>query len=716
VTTAPNPRSGHGIRRKALVSVDRIALERVVRREAALIYTVRNEGRTVNVAVNNRLNIVARDSWLAPYEGVLVARQEAARRRSAQLTGTEKSLADFASAHEYFGLHRTTDGWIFRERAPHASRIFLIGDFSGWTEQQAFALTRRGGGVWEAVLPADALRHGQHYKLKVYWPEPHGEVSGERIPAFARRVVQDETTKLFSAQVWEPEQPYRWRHPEFRVPARAPRIYEAHVGMAQEEGRVGSYAEFREHVLPRVARAGYNTIQLMAIQEHPYYGSFGYQVSNFFAPSSRFGTPDELRELVDAAHGLGLAVIMDLVHSHAVKNELEGLSRFDGSTTLYFHGGPKGEHPAWNTRCFDYGKIETLHLLLSNCRYWLDAFHFDGYRFDGVTSMLYWDHGLGSVFTSYDQYFDGNVDPDALLYLTLANEVVHAVRPDAITVAEDVSGMPGLAASFEDGGIGFDYRLAMGVPDLWIKLIKEQPDEAWNVGWLWWELTNRREEERTIGYCESHDQALVGDKTIMFRLADQEMYWSMRKTDQSLVIDRAVALHKVIRLVTLATAGNGYLTFMGNEFGHPEWIDFPREGNGWSYHHARRQWRLADDPLLRYHELGDFDRAMMELCERSRLLEAGRPHGLWEHVADQVLAFERAGLVFVFNFNPVQSFTGYGIPVREGRGEYRLVLDSDAAAFGGFQRVNPDVRYPVLDHRVTLYIPNRSALVLEPAA
>lgn len=656
--------------------------------------------------------IVSIDPWLAPHQGALTHRAWVAEHQLARLLVGKGSLSDFASGHEYFGLHLEGGEWVLRERAPNATKIALIGDFSEWKSQPEYAFTRLEHGTWELRLPRTKLQHGMHYMMLVTWLEGGSERSEERIPAFCRRVVQDPNTHLFSAQVWQPAEPYRWKHPAFSVPNRAPRIYEAHVGMAQEEGKVGSYREFTTNILPRIAMAGYNTIQLMAVQEHPYYGSFGYQVSNFFAPSSRFGSPEDLMALVDAAHGMGLAVIMDLVHSHAVKNEREGLSKLDGSYTLYFHDGARGEHPAWNTRLFDYGKIETLHFLLSNCRYWLDAYKFDGYRFDGVTSMIYRDHGLGSSVASYDHYFCGNVDEDAVAYLNLANRLIHTVRPDAITIAEEVSGMPGLAAPIELQGTGFDYRLAMGVPDYWIKLLKHVRDEDWNVSDIWRELAARRAEEKTVNYCESHDQALVGDKSLIFWLADQEMYWHMRVADQSLVIDRAIALHKMIRLITLGTAGNGYLNFMGNEFGHPEWVDFPREGNNWSYHYARRQWSLRDAPDLRYKFLAEFDRAMMLLAEDFRVLEHEWPHKHYEHVADKVLVFERAGLLFVFNFDPTRSYESRPIGVPSG--SYRLVLDTDAARFGGHSRIDPSVIHTTstTDGMLRLYIPARTGLVL----
>jgi 1,4-alpha-glucan branching enzyme len=660
------------------------------------------------VGEQKQRSLVDIDPWLEPFRVELEARRRDVARRKDELGAG--GLVSFASAHLRFGLHRTAQGWIFREYAPHARRMVLVGDHSAWQVNSRYELTPAGEGVWEIGLEAEVLRHGGLYKVRVFWEEGGELVSAERIPPYARRVVQDPDTHIFAAQVWSPPSAYEWRHPTFTVPARAPLIYEAHVGMAGEEPRVSTYTEFRQRILPRIVTAGYNTIQLMAIQEHPYYGSFGYQVSSFFAPSSRFGTPEELMELIDAAHEVGVAVIMDLVHSHAVRNEIEGIGRFDGSTSLYCHAGPRGEHPAWNTRLFDYAKTETLRFLLSNCRYWLETFRFDGFRFDGVTSMLYHDHGLGARVTSYDHYFGTHVDTAALAYLTLAHEVITAVRPDALTIAEEVSAMPGLAAPRDVGGVGFGYRLAMGSPDYWIKLIKEVPDEKWDVSAIWRELTARRPEERTIGYAESHDQALVGDKTIIFRLADKEMYTQMRVTDESLVIDRAMALHKLIRLVTLGTAGHGYLNFMGNEFGHPEWIDFPREGNGWSYHYCRRQWSLRDAPELRYRFLAEFDRTMIDLVARSGVLATGDPCLVHEHVADQVLAFTRGALLFTFNFSPTRSYPDLAVHAPEGA--YQIALDTDAARFGGFERVNRELIYRTNAHgRLPIYLPNRAALV-----
>ena len=660
--------------------------------------------------------LIDADPYLNAHRTALTRRLAHIQAMRERITEGSMDLLELASGHEYFGLHRTADGWTFREWAPNATAVYLVGDFCGWKEDAAFALKRMAAdGQWAIDLPAEALHHGDLYRLRVHWDGG----AGDRIPAYARRVVQDPNTLIFNAQVWSLEQPYRWRCPDFRRPDRSVLIYEVHVGMAQEEEKVGSWREFTETVLPRIKASGYNTIQLMAVQEHPYYGSFGYHVSNFFAASSRFGPPEDLMALIDAAHEQGIAVIIDLVHSHAVANTVEGLGLFDGTEYQYFHQGPRGHHHAWDSRCFDYGKPEVVHFLLSNCRYWLDAFRVDGFRFDGITSMLYIHHGLEQAFTGYEDYFNDTVDEDALAYLALANEVIHWLRPDAITVAEDISGMPGLALPVADGGVGFDYRFAMGIPDNWIRLTKDTPDENWPMGHLWYELTNRRKEERTISYTESHDQALVGDKTLMFRMADAAMYDHMQAGDADLTVDRAMALHKMIRLITLATAGSGYLNFMGNEFGHPDWIDFPREGNGWSYRYARRQWHLVDAPDLKYRLLARFDRQMIGLFARFDLLAGGEPERLWDHDGDKVLIFMRDGWVFAFNFHPVQSWPDYGFPAPAG--SYRMVLNTDDERFGGHGRLAADQRHHGQEDehsprgsRLSLYLPSRTAVVLQP--
>ena len=673
------------------------------------------------------LKLIQSDSYLRPYASAIEGRYNYALKREKELTNGAK-LSDWANGHMFYGLHKVGKKWVLREWAPNATAIYLVGDCNGWQKSEDYRLQPTENGVWEITLAEKMLKHEQLYKLLVEWEGG----CGERIPSYARRVVQDEQTKLFSAQVWSPAEEAKGdkaigRKAKRRKAGDPLFIYECHIGMSSEEEKVNSYEEFRVEVLPRIAKLGYNCLQIMAIQEHPYYGSFGYHVSNFFAVSSRCGTPEELKRLIASAHAYGMDVIMDIVHSHAVKNELEGLGNFDGTPYQYFHDGARREHPAWDSLCFNYGKGEVLHFLLSNCKYWMDEYDFDGFRFDGVTSMMYQSHGLGEDFVDYSCYYNGNEDGDAICYLTLANKLIHEVKKNAITIAEDMSGMPGLACPIKDGGMGFDYRLAMGIPDFWIKYIKEVRDEDWKAGHIFYEMTNRRQDEKTISYAESHDQALVGDKTIIFRLCDADMYWHFERGHSTYMVDRGIALHKMIRLITASTINGGYLTFMGNEFGHPEWIDFPRQGNGWSHKYARRQWSLVDNQRYFYSCLNLFDEKMVHLL-REHLKPVKDSYGVhlpWEdklcdNEGDQVVAYQRGDLVFVFNWNGVKSFEGYGIPVPEGK--YKVVLNTDAEEFAGFGLSDDSVEHFTMPDDgylkkgkgwLQLYLPARSAVVLQ---
>ena len=652
---------------------------------------------------------------MQPYTEVIQRRHDRYQAALQAITDYAGSIIEFASSHEYYGIlvDPIRKGWTYREWAPHAQALYLIGDFNGWN-RSSHPLRRNTRGDWEIFLPQtqyqEAFVHGSKLKVRVIGAN---NSDLDRIPAYIHRVVQDEETKDFAGQLWFPEQAFQWTDQKFSLKKSAtmPLIYECHVGMAQEKEGVGTYLEFEKNILPRIQAAGYNAIQLMAVMEHPYYGSFGYHVSNFFAPSSRFGTPEQLKSLINTAHRMGIAVIMDLVHSHAVKNINEGLNEFDGTEDGYFHAGERGYHVGWDSKLFNYGKWEVQQFLLSSIRYWMEEFHFDGFRFDGATSMLYHHHGL-ITFDSADHYFNDGVDEEALTYFQLANTLIHALNPDALSIAEEVSGMPGLSRQIDEGGIGFDFRLAMGIPDFWIRTLKHKTDEQWDLFELWHELTNRPAKEKSIAYAESHDQALVGDKSLAFWLMDKEMYFSMSVLDQNLIIDRGIALHKLIRLLTLTLGGEGYLNFIGNEFGHPEWVDFPREGNEWSYQYARRQWSLVDDPLLRYQQLAAWDKAMIQLVTQHQLLSSGPAQQLYLEPTKKVLAYTRGSLVFVFSLHPSDSYEGFAIPVPNA-GDYQVVLHSDAPAFGGFDRIDSSLRYSTnANQELLLYLPSRVGLVL----
>lgn len=650
------------------------------------------------------------DKYLKPFEADIELRMNNYKRKKSELLGKNQTLSEFANGHEYFGFHKKRNGWFYREWAPAADAVYIMGDMNNW-DKTSLPLNNIGNGVWEIFLSGkNKLYNGCKVKTII---QKDGKLL-ERIPLYAHRVVQEKQTYLWSAEIFDSLK-FKWKKNKF-TPDKKLFIYECHIGMAQEKCEVGTYTEFRDNILPRIKSDGYNAIQIMAIMEHPYYGSFGYQVSSFFAASSRFGTPNELKSLIDTAHSMGIAVLLDVVHSHAVKNTEEGINLFDGTDYQFFHGGSRGEHPSWGTKLFNYNKNEVIHFLLSNLKFWLTEYHFDGFRFDGVTSMIYHDHGLGTAFTDYSKYFSLNTDTEAITYLQLATELINEVNPKAIIIAEDMSAMPGMCLPIEDGGIGFDYRLAMGCPDMWIKLIKDTKDEFWDMHHIWHELTSRRPMEKYIGYAESHDQALVGDKTIIFRLCDSEMYTAMSKNSNSAVIDRGISLHKMIRLITMSLAGEGYLNFMGNEFGHPEWIDFPREGNNWSYHYCRRQWHLADDKNLKYEWLLNFDNDMISIAKEYKIFDKP-PVALHIDNEKQVMIYKRGNLIFAFNFSPVNSYDSYfvNVPVK---GNYKPVLSTDSDNFGGWNRIATDMVYTATRDKdktcgFKMYLPARTAVCLE---
>lgn len=662
-----------------------------------------------------QLQILSDEAWLEPFAPAINRRFENFQSAIRTINDYSGSILEFARMHEYYGIHfdKIRNGWIYREWAPAAKGLFLMGDFNWW-DRNSHPLKKNHRGDWEIFLPFEQYHHtfihGSKIKVRVLGAN---DTDLDRIPAYIRRVIQDEKTYDFAGQLWFPETPFQWtdQHFSLKEPAKMPLIYECHVGMAQEKLGVGTYKEFEELILPRIKAGGYNAIQMMAVMEHPYYGSFGYHVSNFFAPSSRFGTPEELKSLINTAHNMGIAVIMDIVHSHAVKNVLEGLNEFDGSEDQYFHPGARGYHEGWDSKLFNYGKWEVQQFLLSNIRYWLEEFHFDGFRFDGATSMLYHHHGHVS-FDSAEKYFDEGVDEEALLYFQLANTLIHGLKPQAISIAEEVSGMPGLSRRVDEGGLGFNFRLAMGIPDFWIKTLKHKLDEQWDMFELWHELTNRPKLERSIAYAESHDQALVGDKSIAFWLMDKEMYFSMSVLEQNLVVDRGIALHKLIRMITLTLGGEGYLNFIGNEFGHPEWVDFPRLGNDWSYQYARRQWSLVDTHHLRYRQLDLWDKVMIHLATEHQLLSSPPAEQLFLDPDKKIIAYTRGDLIFVFSFHPTESYFGFPIRVQQ-KGTYHILLDSDEKIYGGFERLDKAIAYPTdKDQQVHLYIPNRVVMVM----
>lgn len=672
----------------------------------------------------SRKVVLDQDGYLEPNVDAILNRHARFTKWKDTIEQHEGGYDKFTKGYLKFGLNVDPNGEVvYREWAPNAVEANIIGEFNEWN-RQSHPMKKDSFGVWEiAISPISpgvcAIPHDS--KIKISMVLQSGQRI-ERLPAWIKRVTQDlNVSPVYDARFWNPPPSDKYKFKNQKPPkATNVRIYEAHVGISTTEGRVGTYNEFTRDVLPRIKDLGYNVIQLMAIMEHAYYASFGYQVTSFFAASSRYGTPEDLKELIDTAHGMGLTVLLDIVHSHACKNVLDGLNEFDGTDHLYFHEGGKGRHDLWDSRLFNYNAHEVLRFLLSNLRFWMEEFQFDGFRFDGVTSMMYKHHGIGTGFSGgYHEYFGDGADQEGVVYLMLANDVLRSLYPSVITIAEDVSGMPLLCCSVDKGGVGFDYRLSMAIPDMWIKLLKHKSDDQWNLGNIVHTLTNRRHGEKSIAYCESHDQALVGDKTLAFWLMDKEMYTHMSDlTPMTPVIARGLALHKMIRLLTHSLGGEGYLNFEGNEFGHPEWLDFPRAGNNNSFHYARRQWNVVDDPLLRYKYLNNFDRAMNMSAAKYKWLEASQAYVSLRHEVDKIIVYERAGLLFIFNFHPTASFTDYRVGIEEP-GEYEVVLSSDEAKFAGFDNIATAGKYFTTPMEwngrknwLQVYIPSRTCMVL----
>ncbi|PRQ27341.1 putative 1,4-alpha-glucan branching enzyme [Rosa chinensis] len=671
-------------------------LERSPRVSAVL--TDDSSRMTVSDEEMEDIGVLRTDSNLEPYKDHFKYRIKRYLEQKSLFEKHEGGLEEFAQGYAKFGFNREDGGIVYREWAPAAQEAQLVGDFNGW-DGSKYEMEKDQFGVWSIKIPdfggSPAIPHNSKVKFRF----KHGKgVWVDRIPAWIKYATVDPTrfAAPYDGVYWDPPPSERYQFKYGRPPKpKAPRIYEAHVGMSSSEPRISSYREFADNVLPRIQANNYNTVQLMAVMEHSYYASFGYHVTNFFAVSSRSGTPEDLKYLIDKAHSLGLRVLMDVVHSHASNNVTDGLSGFEvGQCTQesYFHTGDRGYHKLWDSRLFNYANWEVLRFFLSNLRWWLEEYQFDGFRFDGVTSMLYHHHGINMAFTgNYDEYFSEATDVDAVVYLMLANHLIHKILPSATVIAEDVSGMPGLGRPVSEGGVGFEYRLAMAIPDKWIDYVKNKKDEEWSMKEISWSLTNRRYTEKCVSYAESHDQAIVGDKTIAFFLMDKEMYSGMSCLNEaSPTVERGVALHKMIHFITMALGGEGYLNFMGNEFGHPEWIDFPREGNGWSYEKCRRQWNLVDTDHLRYKFMNAFDRAMHLLDEKFSFLSSAKQIVSSTNEEDKVIVFERGDLVFVFNFHPVNTYDGYKVGC-DLPGKYRVTLDSDAFEFGGHGRVGHDV-------------------------
>ncbi|KAI8557559.1 hypothetical protein RHMOL_Rhmol04G0020000 [Rhododendron molle] len=532
--------------------------------------------------------------------------------------------------------------------------------------------TRKGRKAWlKKYMPA--IPHGSKYR--VYFNTSDGPL--ERVPAWAPYVVPDADGNQAFAVHWEPppEYTYKWKHKHPEVP-KSLRIYECHVGISGLEPKIASFNDFTEKVLPYVKEAGYNVIQLIGLVEHKDYFTIGYRVTNLYAVSSRYGTPDDFKRLVDEAHGLGLLVFLDIVHSYSAADEMVGLSLFDGSNDCFFHTGKRGHHKFWGTRMFKYGDVDVLHFLLSNLNWWVVEYHIDGLQFHSLASMIYTHNGFASLSGDMEEYCNQYVDKDALMYLILANEILHALHPKIITIAEDATLYPGLCEPTSQGGLGFDYFVNLSASEMWSSLLGNVPDCDWNMSKIVSTLIgNKHSADKMLLYAENHNQSISGGCSFgEILLGEPREHASDRKAS----ILRGSSLHKMIRLISFTIGGHAYLNFMGNEFGHPK--------------------------------------DMMNVDEKERILSRGLPN--IHHVNDttMVISYLRGPLLFIFNFHPTTSYERYSVGVEEA-GEYQVILNSDEKRYGGQALIEQDqyIRKTVskrmdgLRNCLEVPLPNRSA-------
>lgn len=664
------------------------------------------------------------DNDLRSYHPFLIERGRRFEAEYRRIVDQYTSVYNYANLANELGLHCVPgeDGqnkWIWREYMPGADTVWLTTEKYHFQRHARQRFTKKADGIFELILPYDALAHGMYVELRVEPAaytvlNPDGIPTAlKRVPAFSTWVEQNkEIPTQWCARIFHPEKPYCFREKNPEIPSFL-RIYEAHVGMAQPDTKhigesAGTYLDFANNILPRIKKGGYTCVQLMGILEHPLYRSFGYQVSNYFAPCSRFGTPDDCKQMIDAAHALGLSVILDIPHAHACANTEQGLYQYDG--TPYFFMDKINQ---WGTPSFDFSNEMTRRFLLSNLRYWLEEYHVDGFRFDAVGNMLYKDFGVDDNFSHTGRCFYGKdgkprTNNEGELYIALANHLIHEINPKGISIAEEFSGMPGLTCLPKDGGLGFDARFAMGIPDYWEKFIKKPQD----LGSMWYEMNNHRPYDHTISYVECHDQCINGHDAMIWRLLGDDMYNAMLMETETWKVSRGLAFYRLMRLITLATADKGYLNFMGNEFGHPEWLD--------AEEHAHRQWRLAEDTSLKYACLNAWDQAQMQLVSDN--IESFKTPAMFRYIHEdkRLLAFERGALLFVFNFNETQAFSDLCFAVTPGK--YLEILSSDERRFAGHDNLR--ITEPPLEHftqpcfdpnlgDITLYIPPMIVLVLK---
>jgi 1,4-alpha-glucan branching enzyme len=564
-------------------------------------------------------------------------------------------------SYRMLGAHLFREGVRFAVWAPNAAEVTVIGDFNEW-DREAHPMQHRDGGVWELFIPG--LARGTHYKYCVTAKDGGQQEKADPYAFFS------ETTPRTASIAW-PLFDHVWNdaawmesrahHNVLREPVS---VYEVHLEswMRKPTGESLTYRELANQLVPYARELGYTHLELLPVMEHPFSGSWGYQVTGFFAPTSRFGTPDDFRYFVDQCHQAGLGVILDWVPGHFPR-DAHGLWRFDG-TALYEHADPRqGEHREWGTLIFNYGRNEVRNFLLSNALYWLREFHIDGLRVDAVASMLYLDYARKPGEWIPNKY-GGRENLEAIDFLKRFNELVHQ-EPGAISIAEESTAWPGVSRPVYAGGLGFTMKWNMGwMHDMFEYFAKDAVFRKYHQQLITFSMLYAFTENFMLPV--SHDEVVYLKRSLIYKMPGDE--W------QRFANTRAF-------LAYMFAHPGKKLLFMGTEFG---------QTSEWN-HDAQLEWSLLQYPL--HFKLQTMVRELNWMYRREpALFEVDDSHSGFEWIDLQdaessVITFIRFAqdrnnlIVFACNFTPVPR-DGYRVGVPCG-GLYREIFNTDSELFGG---------------------------------
>ena len=600
------------------------------------------------------------------------------------------------TSYEKMGAHPQGNGTQFAVWAPNAYRVSVMGDFNGWTPD-ANVLEKRDGGIWEGFVAGASPGDKYKYRIQANYTEY------DRTDPFAFRMEApaQNTYEGLSAIITDLDE-YDWQDGDWMETREGPgsldgplSIYEVHLGswMHEEPGQSLGYREIAEPLADHVEELGFTHVEFMPLAEHPYYGSWGYQVLGYYAPTFRYGSPDDLKFLIDTLHERGIGVIMDWVPGHFATDP-QGLSYFDGSH-LFEYGDPlMRSHPDWGTNVFDFGKPGVRSFLISNALFWLDEYHVDGLRVDAVASMLYRDYSREGDWSP--NIHGGRENLEAISLLQDTNERVYEEFPEALMLAEESTAWPGVSTPVDYGGLGFLYKWNMGWMHDTLDYVEKEPvHRQYHHGELTWTLSWAFSENYTLPL--SHDEVVHGKESLWGKMPGDD--WQKAAN---------------LRLLYAQQFGHPgkKLLFMGAEFGqYHEWN-----------HDQELEWWLTENDLHAGIQqwLGDLNHLYTEHPALWNDEEDGFEWISYDDRENSVLAYLRRNgdeeLLFLLNFTPVVR-SDYRIGMPEP-GRYGVRLNSDAEVYEG-SGVGPaavhtdDASAHGRDQSAVFTLPPLGALILE---